>query len=91
MQYMSHPDFPWNLLRQTRPEEFENPAAPEPGPNDWFRTRIEVTEERVRVFVDDGDSPCLDVELLGEQRDGKLGLWFNGIASFRNLVVTPAP
>ncbi len=87
VQYMSHPEFPWDELRRDRPEVFENPVEPGPAPTDWFRARIEVDEERIRVFVNDGEEPCLDVEKLGDTRSGKVGLWFNGIAAFRNFRV----
>lgn len=90
VQYMSPPDWPWNELRRDRPEEFENPADPEPGPTDWFAVRVEVTNQRIRVFVDGATRPCLDVEKLGSVNSGKVGLWFNGIASFRNFRVQPS-
>ncbi|MEM7011398.1 MAG: hypothetical protein AAF585_07935 [Verrucomicrobiota bacterium] len=88
VQYMSHPNFPWNELRRDRPEQFENPASPEPQPTDWFKARIDVAEDRIKVFIDDADEPCLDVEKLGDVKSGKVGLWFNGVASFRNFRVT---
>ncbi len=88
VQYMSHPKFPWDQLRADQPEQFENPANPEPGSNEWFRAKIEVKGGRVKVFVDGADAPCLDVRKLGDFKEGKVGLWFNGIASFANLKVT---
>lgn len=91
VQYMSHPDFDWAKLRAERPEEFENPANPEPGSEDWFSARVEVEEQRVRVFVNGATEPCLDVEALGSVKSGKVGIWFNGIASFANLKVEANP
>lgn len=88
VQYMSHPDWPWDKLRKERPEEFENPAIPEPKPADWFKARIEIKGGRVRVFVNGAGEPCLDVKQMSEVRSGKIGLWFNGIAAFRNLKIT---
>ncbi len=61
VQYMSHPDWRWDKLRSQRPEEFENPARSEPGPDDWFKAKIEVRGKRVRVYVNDASAPCLDV------------------------------
>ena len=46
---------------------------------------------RVRVYVKGSSTPCLDVEQLSDLGTGKVGLWFNGNASFRNLKITPAP
>ncbi|MEM9015726.1 MAG: hypothetical protein AAGC68_01845, partial [Verrucomicrobiota bacterium] len=90
VQYIAHPQWPWRRLRTERPEEFENPVNPEPDPEDWFRARIEVTDERVRIFVNEGDDASLDVERLSDPVGGKVGVWFNGIAAFRNLIVTPS-
>ena len=90
VQYMSHPQWPWNKLRAERPEEFESRADPEPRGDDWFHARVEVGEKRIRVYVDESTTPCLDVEKLGDLSSGKVGLWFNGTASFRNFRFTPA-
>lgn len=87
VQYMSHPAWPWDKLRSERNGEFEAAASPEPKPEDRFSARIEVTEKRVKVFVNNADQPCLDVERLGTNGKGKVGLWYNGIATFYNLRV----
>ena len=91
VQYISHPQWTWNRLRRERTGEFEKAVTPGPNPDEWFRGRIEVTGARVRVYVNDSKQPCLDVQKLNSRRSGKVGLWFNGIASFSKLSVTPAP
>lgn len=88
VQYMSHPDWPWDKLRKERPEAFENPAAPEPNPADWFKAKVAVNGGRVRVFVNGASEPCLDVKKMSEVNTGKVGLWFNGTAAFRDLKIT---
>ncbi len=87
VQYMSHPEWPWNRLRNERPGTFEQPADPEPGAEDWFHARIEITDRRVRVFVGGAEKPCLDVEKVSRTKTGKVGLWFNGVAAFANLKI----
>jgi hypothetical protein len=75
-------------LRKERPEEFENASNPEPKPDAWFHAKIEVKNGRVKVFVDNAAQPCLDVKKMSETTSGKVGLWFNGIASFANLKIS---
>lgn len=87
VQYMSHPDWPWDRLRRERNGEFEAAAKPEPQPTEWFRAKIEVRNGRIRVFVNEASSPCLDVASLANGRGDKVGLWFNGTASFANLKI----
>lgn len=89
VQYMCHPEWPWRKLRQTRAEEFENPAKPEPKGDEWFRAKVEVADGRVKVFVNESSKPCLDVGSLGKLEKGKVGIWFNGVASFSDLKITP--
>jgi len=36
---------------------------------------VEVTDDRVRVFVDHASTPCLDVARLGADHDGAVGLF----------------
>lgn len=90
VQYMSHPTWPWDRLRAERAGQFEAVAKPEPGRDTWFRARIEVRNRRVRVFLDDAKDPCLDVAKLGALTQGKVGLWFNGVAAFANLKIERA-
>ena len=90
MQHVAQPAWPWQRLRDERNGEFEKAVNPEPKAADWFNARIVVSGETVRVFVNDGKTGSLQVERLTARRSGKVGLWFNGIASFRNLRVISA-
>lgn len=89
VQYISHPAWPWDRLRAERNGQFEKAMNPEPGVEDWFTARIELEGKRVRVFVNDAKSPSLDIEKMSDLSSGKVGLWFNGIASFANLRIEP--
>ncbi|MDG2388549.1 MAG: DUF1080 domain-containing protein [Planctomycetaceae bacterium] len=90
IQYIAHPDWPWQKLRQQRPEEYENPVSPEPKPTDWVRMKVVVDGDRIQVFVNDSRKASLDVKRLGKLNSGKVGLWCNGVASYRNFKVTLA-
>ena len=92
VQYVSHPEFPWQRLRQEKPGEFEKGVNPVPDPNGWFHARIVVERGKVSVFVDDGKEPCLVVNALSGRRSGQVGLWVGEASGgeFANLKITPA-
>lgn len=85
VQYISHPRWTWRVLRQQRPDEFEDTVTPQPNGGDWFKMKVEVSKTKVKVYVQDSNQPCLHIEKLTKQSDGKVGIWFNGVANFRNL------
>lgn len=90
-QYIFHPEFTWRKLRAERTGEFENEILPAPNPDQWFRTKIEITEKTVRVFVNDSKDPSLEVPRLTASASKKIGLWtgFNSSGRFRNLSIKP--
>jgi hypothetical protein len=88
VQYVSHPDYPWNMLREAHPGKYEQGVAPVPDPNGWFHARIVVASPTVTVFVNDAKRPCLVVTQLSERGKGLVGLWGGG--DFANLKLLPA-
>jgi 3-oxoadipate enol-lactonase len=92
VQYVSHPGFTWQKLRAERPGEFEKAAAPVPDPNGWFHVRVTVKAARVSVSLDDGQKACLDVDRLGDLKEGLVGFFVgNGSGGdFAGLKITPA-
>lgn len=91
VQYISLPNFPWQLLREQRPNDFESKADPEPKPDDWFHVRIMVGAKEVRVFIGEAAQPCLSVNRLSDRASGWLGLWVGNCSggAFANLNVSP--
>lgn len=90
VQYIAHPKWPWQKLRSQRTGEFESAVTPEPDGGDWFRMRVEIKGNRVKVFVEAAKEASLDVQRLSRRNGGKVGLWFNGIAEYRNLKIVPS-
>jgi len=88
IQYIAHPDWPWDRLRQEKPDQYESRVTPEPQANDWCRLKVVFGEKRVQAFVNDSEQPSLDVPRLSDTEAGSVGLWFNGIAEFKNFRVT---
>src|SRR5262249_25884258 len=92
VQYVSHPQYPWQKLRQDKPGMYEKAVNPVPDPDGWFHARIVVEKRKVSVFVDGGKEPCLVVEELSDRKGGKVGLWVGegSGGEFANLKITPA-
>jgi hypothetical protein len=73
-QYIAHPDFPWQTLREASPGLYESYADIEPGV--WTRLKIVVKGTTGRLFVGQADQPALIVNdlKLGEI-GGRVALW----------------
>ena len=73
-QYVSHPDFPWNRLREEKPGVYESYVDLVAGV--WTRIKIVVSGTKAQLYVNAADQPCLIVNdlKLGES-DGRVALW----------------
>jgi Domain of Unknown Function (DUF1080) len=88
VQYISSPDFPWQKLRKEQNAKYEKAINPAPDPNAWFHARIVVNNGSVKVFVNNAQTPSLEVNTLNSRTKGKVGIWLNGsFASFANLII----
>jgi hypothetical protein len=91
VQYVAWPDHPWEKLRQESPGRYESAVKPIPDPSGWFHARVEVSKQKVRVWVDGAKEPCLVVDRLANANKGQVGLWVDSHeGSFRNLTIRPA-
>jgi hypothetical protein len=92
VQYVHHPDFPWDKLRKDFPGKYENKVNPVPDPDGWFHAKIVVEGKNIKVFVNDSAKPSLVVEKLSNTRSGKIFLWAGVVSdvSFANLKITPS-
>src|SRR5262249_53510229 len=59
VQYISHPKYGWQVLRNDNPGQYEKPIVPAPDGDAWFHVRIVVEKPTVRVYVNDGKAPSL--------------------------------
>jgi hypothetical protein len=91
VQYISHPAWPWNRLRQETPGRYE--AYADLVPDAWTPIRIEVRGNKARLYVNGQAQPTLVVNDVksGEQAHGAIALWIDPgtVAYFRNLRVSP--
>jgi hypothetical protein len=92
VQYISHPDWRWNRLREESPKKYESYVDLVPGA--WTRIRIEVNGDRARLFVHGQEQPTLIVNDVktGAQARGAIALWIDGgtVAHFRDVRVIPS-
>lgn len=90
VQYISHPDHPWERLRKEEPEKYESYVDLEVGV--WTRVKIEVQGNTARLYVHGSAQPTLLVKDLkqGTGIAGGIGLWIGPETEgyFRNLTVT---
>jgi hypothetical protein len=87
-QYVSHPDFPWNRLREEKPGVYESYVDLVAG--EWPRIKIVVAGTKAQLYVNGADQPCLIVNdlKLGESH-GQVALWIGSDteAYFSNLTI----
>lgn len=90
-QYISHPTYTWNKLREETPSRYESYADMLPG--EWIKIRIEVDGVKARLFVGGVEQPTLLVNDVksGANAKGPVALWIEGstIGHFANVKVTP--
>jgi len=90
VQYVSLPNYDWEVLRNHHPLQYEQPIGENLDPNEWFKVRIKVEAGKISVFTNDQPQPCLVVNPLGDLKSGKIG-FFTGDDSpgiFRNLKIS---
>lgn len=90
VQYVSHPEFTWNKLRETQNGKYEKAIPSAPNPNEWFHAKIIVDYPHISVYVNNNPEPCLQVDQLNDRQNGKIGLWVgnNSGGEFANLAIT---
>jgi len=90
VQYISHPDFTWDKLRETQNGKYEKAISSAPDPDEWFHVKIIVEYPHVSVYVNNSTEACLSIDKLNDRQNGKIGLWAgnNSGGDFANLVIT---
>ena len=90
VQYISHPDWTWNRLREETPKKYESYV--DLVPDAWTRIRIVVRGDTARLFVHGQAQPTLVVNDVksGAGARGAVALWIGPgtVAHFRDLRVS---
>jgi len=90
VQYISHPDFTWQVLREKHNGKYEKAVTPSPAGNDWFHAKIIIEYPKVTVYVNGNPEPSLVIDKLNDRKTGKIGLWVGNTSDgdFANLQIT---
>ncbi|MBD1366791.1 hypothetical protein IDJ77_23470 [Mucilaginibacter sp. ZT4R22] len=89
VQYVSLPQFDWEILREKYNGQYEKDIRLPPMADGWFHVKIVVKSPHVLVFVDGHSNPSLAVKRLNSTTHGKIGLWVGNTSDgeFANLTV----
>jgi hypothetical protein len=88
-QYIAHPEFPWECLRNEFPGKYESYVDLEEGV--WTNVKIVVKGSEARLYVHHSNQPALIVHpLLNAEATGSIALWIGQGTEgyFRSLTVT---
>jgi len=89
VQYVSNPNYDWDLLREKHPGKYEHAILPDTDPNNWFHVKIVVQHPNVKVYINSSEKPTLEVAQLSERKNGLVGLWIDSPDGwFKNITVT---
>jgi hypothetical protein len=89
VQYVSHPEFPWQRLRKEFPEKYETYVDLAPG--EWTQVRVEVKGAKARLYVHGNPQPALLVDdLKMGAAKGAVALWIGPgtVAHFANVRIS---
>lgn len=75
IQYFAYPDYKYQRLRKESPEMYESYA--DMGLNEWIQIRIEVQDQKARLYLNNNEQPSLIVNdlKLGGNMQGAIGLF----------------
>src|ERR1035437_6508982 len=75
VQYVSMPEYSWEVLREKFNGKYEKAVSPAPKGNEWFHVKIVVKSPQVTVYVNGNREASLSIETLNSRSSGKIGLW----------------
>ncbi len=75
IQYISHPVFTWQKLRDEQNAVFEKQIMNPPDPNGWFTMKLVIDNTTVKAYINRSELPSLIVEKLNNRTTGKIGLF----------------
>ncbi len=89
VQYIAHPEYPWQKLRTENPGQYESKLNQDLDPDEWFHVRLQILDSEVKVFVNDYEQPTLTVQRLNNNSGGWIGFWVGNSSDgwFKNLKI----
>lgn len=89
VQYVSHPNHTWKFLRDHHQGIYEAEYPKPPAPDDWFKIRLDIDNDQVRVLDKMYNRELLIINRLEKQSSDKIGLWVGNYSTgeFKNLML----
>ncbi|MEO8209432.1 MAG: hypothetical protein ABI840_02640 [bacterium] len=75
IQYVSHPTYTWEKLRNEQNGLFEKEIINPPDPTDWFKMKLVIDDKIIKAFINDDETPSLVAEKLNDLTSGKIGIF----------------
>lgn len=75
IQYISHPLFTWQKLREEQSSVFEKEVINPPDPDDWFSMTLVIRDKIIKAYINDNEIPSLTVGKLNDISSGKIGVF----------------
>lgn len=90
IQYVSLPDFTWQVLRAKSPGKYEHSIEPAPDPNSWVHIKVVVQNSTVSVYINGSEQPSLVVEKVTKTNSGNIGFYVADTSGgdFANFSIT---
>jgi Domain of Unknown Function (DUF1080). len=90
VQYVSMPDYSWDVLREKFNGKYEKAIIPAPKGDEWFHVKIVIKSPQVTVYVNGSREASLSIETLNNRASGKIGLWVgnNSDGDFANFQIS---
>lgn len=92
LQYISLPNFTWQVLREKFPNKFESGIDPSPDPNSWVHVKIVIQNDIVSTYINGNATPSMVITKVTAVRSGKIGFYVADVSGgdFANLSITKA-
>jgi hypothetical protein len=89
IQYISLPNYTWQILREKAPGKYEHSIDPAPDPDSWVRVRIVINGATVKVYINGSPEPSLVVEKVTNIKSGSVGFYVADTSGgdFANLTI----
>lgn len=91
VQYIALPSYDWPILRDNFPNKYEQAIPSDIDPNEWFHVKIQLSGNRICVYVNGSDQPVLEVQSLAEKKGKMIGYWvgYGSGGDWKNLKIIP--
>lgn len=90
IQYISLPNYTWQVLREKAPGKYEHSIDPAPDPDSWVRMRIVIKDADITVYINGSSEPSLVVEKVTNVKSGAVGFYVADTSGgdFANITIT---